>query len=58
MQTEIKIEAAKATGAIALTGASAITLNQVLMAMTICYVMLQMAYLIWKWRREAKAKPL
>lgn len=46
-------ETAKSIPAWIGTIASIVTLNQVLALCTICYVLLQAAYLIWKWRREA-----
>lgn len=54
MKSETGIESAKAAGAITLGFASAATMNQVLAVVTILYVLLQAAYLIWKWRREAR----
>jgi hypothetical protein len=36
----------------------ALTLNEWVAIATLCYVVLQAAYLIWKWRRETKAKAL
>lgn len=33
-----------------------LTLNEWLAVATILYIVLQAAYLVWKWRRDAKAK--
>jgi len=46
-------ETAKSIPAWLGTLASIITLNQAVALCTIGYVILQAAYLIWKWRREA-----
>jgi hypothetical protein len=34
-----------------------LTLNNVLAALSILYVVLQTAYLVWKWRRDLKRGP-
>ncbi len=54
MNMELKIQGVQAAPAV--TGAvySAITFNEVVMVLTGVYVLLQIAYLIWKWRREIK----
>ena len=46
---DIAIEVAKASPGIALTG---ITLNNAVALATICFIVLQIAYLIRKWVRE------
>lgn len=45
------VEAAKAAPP---TGIAAITGNEVLITISIVYVGLQIAYLIWKWNKERK----
>lgn len=36
--------------------ASVLTLNEWVAVVTIIYFIVQIAYLIWKWRKEAKSK--
>lgn len=54
MKTETCIESFKAVLAIGGTIVSAVTMNALVALATILYIALQAAYLIWKWRREAK----
>lgn len=49
--TEFAVEAVKGTPAVAM---AAVTLNDVLIIVSILYVLFQSAYLFWKWRREAQ----
>lgn len=54
--TEFASEAAKGAPPVAVATGSiigVIDINWILAAATICYVILQGAYLLWKWRREA-----
>lgn len=51
--SEFAVQAMKGTPAVAL---AAWTMNDVLTALGIAYVMLQGAYLVWRWRREARSK--
>lgn len=53
---EAKIETVKAIPAV--TGATiySLTLNELVAVATLAYIILQMAYLGWKWWHEAKAK--
>lgn len=51
--TDVVVEALKGTPVVA---AAAWTLNDVLIIVSIAYVLFQSAYLFWKWRREA-SKP-
>ena len=51
---EVKIETAKAVPAVAGAAAYGVTLNEAVAAATLAYIVLQAAYLIWKWRREAR----
>jgi hypothetical protein len=53
---EAKIETAKAAPALAGATYSMLTLNEWVAVVTILYVLMQMAYLVWKWWHEAKAK--
>lgn len=53
MKTETTIETAKAVPALGGAMLYSITLNEVVAVVTIIYILLQAAYLIWKWRREA-----
>lgn len=52
---ETVIETAKAVPAVGGAIASALTLNEALAVVTILYILLQAAYLIWKWRRESRS---
>jgi len=54
MKTEKSIETVKAVPAIGGAVTYSITLNEVVAIATILYIALQIAYLIWKWRKEAK----
>lgn len=54
MDHDFKIEAAKGTPAVAGAAYSIMTLDKAVMAATLVYILLQTAYLIWKWRKEAK----
>lgn len=53
MKTETVIQSAKAAPAVAGTMIYSLTLNEIVALATLFYVALQIAYLIWKWRREA-----
>jgi hypothetical protein len=55
LKNETVIETAKAVPAVGGAIASAVTLNEALALVTICYILLQAAYLIWKWRRESRS---
>lgn len=50
---EFMTEAAKGTPAVAM---AAFTMNDLLIALSIVYVLAQLGYLAWKWFHEAKAK--
>lgn len=51
---DVKIETVKAIPALGGAAAYGITLNEMVGIATLTYIGLQMAYLIWKWRREAR----
>lgn len=51
--SEFAVEAAKGAPVVAM---AAWTLNDVLVIVSILYVLFQSAYLWWKWRREAAVK--
>jgi len=53
MKFEIQEQAANSVPALFLAGASAITMNAIIGIVTVFYILLQAAYLIWKWHREA-----
>jgi hypothetical protein len=53
MKSEISTEGMKAMPPVAI---AAITMNDVLIYVSIAYVVLQVAHLIWKWVREAREK--
>lgn len=54
MKAETVIESAKAAPAIGGTIVAATTLNEWVAIATLAYIGLQAAFLIWKWRKEAK----
>jgi hypothetical protein len=54
LKHETTIETAKALPAVAGATAASLTLNECVALATFCYILLQSAYLIWKWRKEAK----
>lgn len=54
LKQETAIETVKAVPAVGGAVLSAVTLNQVLAVVTIGYILLQAAYLVWKWRRESR----
>lgn len=56
MKQETIIEAARATPAIAGATAATVTLNDVVAIVTIIYVVLQAAYLVYKWRNDVKQR--
>lgn len=49
---DVKVQTIKAIPAIAGTLFYSITLNEVIGWATLVYIILQAAYLIWKWHRE------
>lgn len=53
MKTETTIETAKAIPAVGGAMIATITLNEMVALATLVYIILQAAYLLWKWRREA-----
>lgn len=53
---ELKIQTAKAAPAVAGTFWSVLSLNEGVALLTGIYVLLQIAYLIWKWMKEANSK--
>ncbi len=56
---ELAVEAAKSSPPVAVVATSYAhgwTLNTVLTAVTIVYVLLQAAYLVWKWWHQLKAR--
>jgi len=53
MKHDTIIESAKAVPAVGGAVYSAITLNDAVMIATLIYIILQAAYLIWKWHKEA-----
>jgi len=54
MKEDIQHRTIEAIPAVVGTALSIITLNQVVALATIAYILLQAAYLIWKWCKEAK----
>jgi hypothetical protein len=54
LRHETTIETAKALPAVAGATIAGLTLNEVVAAVTILYILLQSAYLLWKWRKEAQ----
>lgn len=54
--SEAKAEVAKALPAVGGAAYSAITLNTLVALATLIYIVLQAAYLGWKWYGEYKAK--
>jgi len=54
MKQETAVESFKAIPAVGGAIVAGITLNEAVMWATLFYILLQGAYLIWKWRREAK----
>lgn len=56
MKDHIQTEIMKATPAVGGAAGYALTLNDWVGIATIGYVLLQAAYLVWKWRREARGK--
>lgn len=54
MKQETIIETARAVPAVVGATAATVTLNDVVAIVTIIYVLLQGAYLIYKWRRDIK----
>lgn len=49
---DVMVEAAKGTPAVAGAIAATLTLNEVVAITTGIYILLQAAYLLWKWRGE------
>lgn len=59
MKAELAQESMKASPPVTITAVawmSGLTLNEIVALATLAYVVLQAAYLIWKWVREIKAK--
>lgn len=59
MRTDVVAEGLKAAPPVAVTAislAAELTLNQAVAIVTIVYVLLQGAYLLWKWVREWRAE--
>ncbi|MGE5509622.1 MAG: hypothetical protein ACM31O_00040 [Bacteroidota bacterium] len=59
MKTEITSEAVKAAPPITIMGLAHLsnwTINDVVMVLTGIYVVAQLSYLLWKWRRESRSK--
>ena len=54
MKHETSIETAKAVPAVVGATIAGLTLNEIVALVTILYVLLQSAFLIWKWHRQAK----
>lgn len=54
MKQETIIEAARATPAIVGAATATVTLNDMVALVTIVYVLMQAAYLVYKWRNEVK----
>ena len=56
MKQEVITQSIQSTPALAILGAAivSITINQWLAAVSIAFILLQAAYLVWKWIREAK----
>ena len=54
MRHDVQLEIAKSSPAIAGAAWYSITLNEGVAIVTIVYILVQLAYLIWKWRREAR----
>lgn len=55
MKHEVNIETLKAVPAVGGAVAYNLTLNEWVAVATLLYILLQIGYLMWKWRREAKA---
>ncbi len=53
MKAETTIETAKAVPAVGGAMLYSFTLNEAVALATLIYIVLQVGYLIWKWRREA-----
>ena len=51
---EFQVEAAKALPAVSGVAIYGFTLNEMVAVATLAYVILQSAYLIWKWIKEAR----
>lgn len=54
MKHETIIESGKTVPALVGATIAGYTLNEVVALVTIIYILLQAAFLIWKWRRQAK----
>lgn len=54
MKHELATEALRATPAVAGTAYAALTLNEVVAVVTLCYIVVQVVYLLRKWYREEK----
>ena len=54
MKQETVIQAKLATPAVAGATIAGITLNEIVAGVTAIYVLVQLAYLIWKWHKEYK----
>jgi len=57
MKFEIQNQTVNAVPALGGAMLYSITLNEIVAIVTVIYIVLQMAYLIWKWHREASVKP-
>ncbi len=58
---DIAVEGAKASPPVAILAASATqgwTLSHALTAITILYVLLQIGWLVWRWRKAAQGAPI
>jgi len=55
MDHEFKIQTLKATPAVVGTAYAGLTLNEGVALLTGIYIAIQIAYLIWKWRKEANS---
>ncbi|MDT0137292.1 hypothetical protein [Acidovorax sp. PRC11] len=61
MLKDIAGEAAKVSPPIAVVGTSIAkdwTINHTVAALTIVYLLLQIAWLVWRWRRAARGGPI
>lgn len=56
MKHELTVQGYNAAPAVVGFSLSALTLNEWVAIVTIGYILMQAAYLAWKWRREAEKK--
>lgn len=56
LKHEVNIETIKAVPAVGGATIASLTLNEWVAVATLCYIILQAAFLVWKWRVEANKK--